>query len=128
VRERANRCCEYCLLSEDDAFFAHEPDHIIARKHDGKTELDNLCWSCFDCNRFKGSNIASIDSISEQLTPLFNPRKQFWDEHFEIQGGQIVPLTEIGRATEKVLKLNLMSRVEVRAMLSRLERYPTQKA
>ena len=36
VRERADGCCEYCLLAEEDAFFPHEPDHIIAKKHGAK--------------------------------------------------------------------------------------------
>lgn len=127
VRQRAQECCEYCLLNERDAFFPHEPDHIIAKKHGGLTTLANLCLACFNCNRFKGSNIASIDSISGNLTPLFNPREQLWNEHFEVSGGLIAPLTPIGRATEQVLQLNLISRIEVRAALSRLNKYPDKK-
>jgi hypothetical protein len=61
VRERARECCEYCLLTESQAFFPHEPDHLIARKHGGKTVAENLALACFDCNRFKGADIASID-------------------------------------------------------------------
>lgn len=74
VRERARERCEYCLLAEVQAFFPHEPDHIISQKHGGKTVLENLALSCFDCNRFKGSDIASVDPSSKTLTPLFNPR------------------------------------------------------
>jgi len=37
VSLRAGSRCEYCLLSEDDAYFSHEPDHIIAEKHGGRT-------------------------------------------------------------------------------------------
>ena len=55
VRERAGGRCEYCLLAEDDAFFPHEPDHILAVKHGGTGTLDNPAWACFDCNQFKGS-------------------------------------------------------------------------
>ena len=51
VRERANGCCEYCLLAEEDAYFPHEADHIISVKHRGLSVLENLAWSCFDCNR-----------------------------------------------------------------------------
>jgi 5-methylcytosine-specific restriction endonuclease McrA len=58
VRERADGCCEYCLLPEDQAFFPHEPDHIIAAKHGGETNAEDLALACFDCNRFKGSDIA----------------------------------------------------------------------
>ena len=87
VRERTNRFCEYCLLPEEQAFFPPEPDHIIATKHGGKTNAENLALACFDCNRFKGSDVASIDPLRGELTPLFNPRTQKWDEHFTIEGG-----------------------------------------
>ena len=124
VRERANGCCEYCLLPEEQAFFPHEPDHIVATKHGGQSSGDNLALACFDCNRFKGSDIASIDPPSGELTPLFNPRTQEWSEHFVIEGGRIGPRTAIGRVTELVLKLNLPSRVEVRGILANIGRYP----
>jgi len=54
VRERAKERCEYCLLAELQAFFPHEPDHLIALKHGGETTSANLALACFDCNRFKG--------------------------------------------------------------------------
>ena len=85
VQERAAGCCEYCLLSEVDAYFSHEPDHIIADKHGGETTLENLAWSCFDCNRFKGSDIASKDPMTGTLVSLFNPRIDRWHEHFEVE-------------------------------------------
>ena len=74
VQQRAAGRCEYCLLSEEDAFFSHEPDHIIAKKHGGTTSYANLAWACFDCNRFKGSDIASKDLLTGQLVSLFDPR------------------------------------------------------
>ncbi|MFM9062903.1 MAG: HNH endonuclease [Pirellula sp.] len=64
VRERASMRCEYCLIHEKDAFFPHEPDHIIAVKHRGLTDIRNLAWTCFLCNRAKGSDIASVDDSS----------------------------------------------------------------
>ena len=126
VRERAHGCCEYCLLAEDDAYFPHESDHIISLKHRGLSVRENLAWSCFDCNRFKGSDIASLDPISGDLVPLFNPRKDSWHEHFQFEGGEILPLTPIGRATAALLKFNLPQRVEVRATLAQASRYPRQ--
>lgn len=114
VRERASERCEYCLLAELQAFFPHEPDHIIAQKHGGQTVLQNLAMACFDCNRFKGSDIASVDPVSGVLTPIFNPRTDRWTDHFRFDSGRIVPLTSIGRATERLLRLNLPHRVEIR--------------
>lgn len=124
VRERANGCCEYCLLAEDDAYFPHEADHIISVKHRGLSVLENLAWSCFDCNRFKGSDIASLDTISGDLVPLFNPREDSWHAHFQFDAGAILSLTAMGRATEALLKFNLPQRVEVRATLAQAKRYP----
>lgn len=67
VRRRAGNRCEYCFPSEEDAFFAHEVDHVIAEKHGGVTTPDNWALACFDCNRFKGSDIASLDPGSGSL-------------------------------------------------------------
>ena len=126
VRSRAGLRCEYCLLGEADAFFPHEPDHIIAIKHGGETTKENLALSCFDCNRFKGSDVSSIDPVTGQLVPLFNPRSQTWSDHFKVDGGRIIALTDIGRVTERLLKLNLAERVEVRETLATSGRYPFQ--
>ena len=124
VRERAGERCEYCLLAESQAFFPHEPDHLIARKHDGETVSANLALACFDCNRFKGPNIASLDPVTGELVPLFNPRTQKWTEHFQLSGGRIVPLTPVGRVTESMLRLNVPVRVEARERWNALGLYP----
>jgi len=123
VRVRARDRCEYCLLTESQAFFPHEPDHLIALKHGGETISANLALACFDCNRFKGSDIASIDPLTNELVALFNPRTQIWTEHFHLRMGRIVPLTSVGRATEKILQLNLPARVEVREKLAGIGQY-----
>jgi hypothetical protein len=124
VRERAGERCEYCLLRESQAFFPHEPDHLIALQHGGETASDNLALACFDCNRFKGPNIASLDPITGELVRLFNPRSQRWSEHFHLNGGTILSLTAVGRATERMLRLNLASRVEARERWAALGLYP----
>jgi hypothetical protein len=124
VRERAGERCEYCLLAESQAFFPHEPDHLIALKHGGETVLANLALACFDCNRFKGSNIASLDTVSGGLVALFNPRTQKWSEHFQLDGARIVPLTSVGRVTERLLRLNIQHRIERRETWAALGLYP----
>ena len=117
-RNRAKNRCEYCLLPQTVAFFLHEPDHVRARKHGGEAIAENLALSCFDCNRFKGSDLASIDPRTGEIAALFNPRNQAWTDHFRTEGGTIVPLTAAGRVTERLLKLNLPERVEVRQLLA----------
>jgi hypothetical protein len=130
VIERAGNCCEYCLISQEDQFFAFEIDHIISEKHAGPTISDNLCLSCPDCNAFKGSDIASIDwADAEQVTLLLNPRKGAWSEHFKLDGttGRIEPLTSEGRVTVFLLRINDLERITDRTLLIREDRYPCEK-
>jgi hypothetical protein len=121
---RAHRRCEYCLLHEEDARLPHEPDHIIARKHRGLAISDNLAWACFVCNRFKGSDIASIDVETGRLVRLLDPRQNVWSEHFRLEGARIIPLTAEGHVTEHVLQLNLGKRIRIRRALLVAGRYP----
>lgn len=114
VRQRASARCEYCLLPEELAFQEHEPDHVIAIQHDGKTDASNLALACFLCNRYKGPNIGSFDPNTGKLTSFFNPRKHLWSEHFEWDGPIIRPLTPEGRVTAKIFRFNDPDRVEER--------------
>jgi hypothetical protein len=86
VVERAQGRCEYCRAPEQAGFTAHQIDHIVAQKHGGLTESDNLALSCVPCNKYKGSDIASVDSETGQLTFLYHPRRDIWSDHFRLQG------------------------------------------
>lgn len=111
VIERAGACCEYCLLSQDDVPFSLHIEHIISVKHRGLSELDNLCLSCPACNGYKGTDIASLDPITGDLTALFHPRRHVWTEHFRLSGGVIEPLTPEGRIPVLILQVNAKERV-----------------
>ena len=125
VVERANEQCEYCLLHQTDAaLFDHEVDHVIAEKHGGPTTHDNLALACFECNRYKGSDVASFDPITGKITLLFNPREQHWSDHFQLNQATIVPLTPEGRVTAYLLRLNSEARLLRRSKLIALKRYP----
>jgi 5-methylcytosine-specific restriction endonuclease McrA len=125
VMRRANYRCEYCRLHQDDEpVYPHEIDHIIAEKHAGSTQADNLAYACFYCNRYKGSDLASIDPLSGAIVPLFNPRTQIWAEHFALDGPVIIPLTAIGRTTVQLLKLNRPRIIQRRNYLIQLKRFP----
>lgn len=123
VRERAQGRCEYCGISDSETLLPHEPDHVIATQHGGETSLTNLAYACFQCNRFKGPNIASLDPATGALTPLFNPRVDRWNHHFRLSGASIEPLTPIGRATASLLRLNDAERVTIRGNLLNRGRY-----
>jgi hypothetical protein len=75
-------------------------------------------------NRFKGSDIASLDPTNGSLVRLFNPRTDRWEDHFQMEGGRICALTATARAMERLLKLNLPARVEIRETLKRAGRRP----
>jgi len=70
VYERAKGRCEYCLIRDDDVYSPHEVDHIYAEKHGGATTEANLCLSCFDCNRHKGSDLTSLDPDTGEIARL----------------------------------------------------------
>jgi hypothetical protein len=124
IHDRAEGRCEYCLIHEDDMLFPHEPDHIIAEKHQGQAIATNLAWSCYHCNRNKGTDIASIDPQTGKGELLFNPRTQQWKRHFRLNGPLIEPLTASGRATAALLQFNDADRVERRLGLMAIGHYP----
>lgn len=124
VRKRANSCCEYCLFPEEYDAFIFEIDHIISLKHGGDSSSENLALSCFYCNNYKGSDIATIIAEKDLLVPFFNPRKGIWKEHFYLVGAEIIPLTDIGKGILRILKMNTKERLEERQGLIELELYP----
>jgi len=124
VTQRASESCEYCLIHQDVSIYSHEVDHIIALKHEGKTRADNLALSCLSCNRYKGSDLATIDPVNDEIVPLFNPRRQVWEDHFVLNDARIEGITQIGRATARLLKLNALNRIVERQVLIDQGRYP----
>lgn len=116
VQERAGGACEYCLFPAVLAFVAHEVDHVIALKHGGATALDNLALSCVLCNKYKGTDLASLDPETRELVALYNPRRNAWREHFELTAAVIAPVSPAGRATARLLRLNQPDRLAERLL------------
>ncbi|CUS06046.1 Restriction endonuclease [Candidatus Promineifilum breve] len=125
VSARANNQCEYCLLSERDSTVNHTIDHIRALKHGGTSDADNLALACVVCNRNKGSDIATIDPENKILVRLFDPRRDIWQDHFMLDGANIVGLTPSGRGTVSILQFNEPTRVQDRAFLQAKGHFPT---
>ncbi|TVQ06797.1 MAG: HNH endonuclease [Leptolyngbya sp. DLM2.Bin27] len=124
VTDRAGDRCEYCRFPQSVTLIAFEMEHIIAEKHGGTTALENLALACPYCNRAKGTDLGSIDSETNQLTPFFNPRTQNWREHFNLDGATIVPQTAEGRVTVFILQFNHPDRLQEREGLIAIGRYP----
>jgi hypothetical protein len=55
---------------------------------------------------------------------LFNPRRQVWEDHFVLNDARIEGITQIGRATARLLKLNASNRILERQVLIDQGRYP----
>jgi 5-methylcytosine-specific restriction endonuclease McrA len=124
VSQRASGACEYCLINQTFSIYSHEIDHVIAIKHGGETNENNLVIACLPCNRHKGSDLTSIDPQTGTITPLFNPRTQIWLDHFQLEGGFIFGLTAIGRTTIFLLQMNEASRLQLRNSLATQGLYP----
>ncbi|GIK55090.1 MAG: hypothetical protein BroJett015_07530 [Chloroflexota bacterium] len=112
------------MLHQEHGAKKHELDHIVPRKHGGSDDTDNLAWTCFQCNRYKGSEVAAYDPETGQLIALFNPRTQQWHEHFLVESGAIMPLTAVARVTIFVLQINRPGRIMVRQLLAQTGIYP----
>jgi 5-methylcytosine-specific restriction endonuclease McrA len=124
VTENAQYRCEYCCIHQSDLEYTFHVDHIISLKHGGGTDFENLALSCSVCNQNKGTDLGTYLSGGEQLVRLFHPRRDKWEKHFEQDNGEIIPLTDIGAATIKVLDLNNPDRIILRRLLVQAGRYP----
>ena len=120
VRRRASYHCGYCRVPQAAFRRPFHLEHVVAKQHGGTTELDNLALACWHCNLKKGPNLTGIDPETAQITHLFHPRKDRWEDHFGVAVGTLLPLgieirglTATGRATIGVLGMN----EEMRQML-----------
>jgi 5-methylcytosine-specific restriction endonuclease McrA len=120
VRNRAQGRCEYCRLLQAGHEERFSVDHVVARKHRGSDDPDNLAFSCLRCNTYKGTDLSAIDPETEAVVPIFNPRRDSWNEHFLMKDDRVVGITAIGRATAALLQMNAAQRVRLREAL-RLE-------
>lgn len=108
VRQRAKNRCEYCLSLQDYIMGRLQIDHIYPLAKGGLDIEDNLCLACELCNSKKWTQTEQLDPKTKKIVPLYNPRKQNWNEHFSWseEGTEIIGLTACGRATAIFLDLN----------------------
>ncbi|MBZ0300583.1 MAG: HNH endonuclease [Anaerolineae bacterium] len=128
ILARAGVCCEYCRVAQDERLSKFQIDHIIPIKHGGSDDTDNLCLACLKCNGFKGPNVAALDPATGEATKLYNPRRQRWDDHFQINtDATLIGISPEGRATIIVLRINEASRTKQRQMAMQLGEYPCKR-
>jgi hypothetical protein len=128
VVERAGNICEYCLISAVDRSSGCQVDHIISVKHGGTSTEDNLCYACVFCNLQKGTDLGSINWRNGELVRFFNPRRDFWGDHFRLDEAVIQPLTDIGEVTARILDFNNDDRIQERLFLIEVGKYPSPAA
>jgi hypothetical protein len=117
VRARADDRCEYCHLPRNAQLMPFHVEHIIAKQHGGSGDSENLAWSCDRCNAYKGPNLSSIDPATDNIVALFHPRRDVWQDYFVVRDANIQGLSPTGRATVRLLQMNVKRRVEVRREL-----------
>ncbi len=127
VAERAHGCCEYCRSQARYATQSFSTEHIEPPGAGGKTELDNLAFACQGCNGHKYNKTKAIDPVTKKLVPLFHPRRQKWNEHFQWSEDftLIMGITPTGRATIAALKLNRESLANLRGTLFLTGKHPS---
>ncbi|MCC5620122.1 HNH endonuclease [Nostoc sp. CHAB 5715] len=103
-------------------------DHIISVKHGGATTPDNLCYACIFCNLQKGTDLGSINWQTGELVRFFNPRRDFWGEHFRLDEAVIVHQTDIGEVTARILDFNGDERLVERQALIASGQHPSASA
>ena len=122
VWQRADHRCEYCRRIQDSGAAGFHIEHIYAKKHGGSDALPNLCLSCPQCNFAKGPNLSGL--LDDKIVPLFHPRRQAWDRHFQWDGAVLVGKTLCGKVTIQVLDINDPRRVRMRQLLIDEGRFP----
>ncbi|MCY7328206.1 MAG: HNH endonuclease [Saprospiraceae bacterium] len=127
VAERADFACEYCLVHQSNLVMSGQIDHILSLRHGGLTVLENLAYSCAICNNNKGYDIGSILSDGT-ISRFFNPREQYWSDHFEISNGLILPKTPVGEVTVRIFQFNSPEQVDMRLFLAEKGLYPRGNA
>lgn len=126
VAERAGGCCEYC---RSQAKYSPDPfstEHIVPRARGGTNQFDNLAFSCQGCNNRKYISTEAIDPVTGQLVPLYEPRKQRWNEQFVWNDDFtfVLGATPTGRATVEKLQLNREGVVNLRRVLRIVGQHP----
>ncbi len=130
VKERANGLCEYCQYPARYAQpVSFQIEHIFPFSQGGDSTVENLAYSCSGCNLHKSKKLEAIDPQSSETVPLFHPRRNRWEDHFEWNETAtcVVGKTAVGRATVETLQINHSDWVEPRKILFEAGLHPPQK-
>jgi len=118
VAEQARFRCGYCQTSQRIIGPLLEIEHLIPKTKGGTSDEGNLFLACPRCNGHKSNRVEAVDPESLTTVPLFNPRAESWEEHFEwTEAGAVIRgKTSKGRATIAALNMNLPDIVAARRL------------
>ena len=123
VEERAGFRCEYCRLPVRGQVATFPIDHAIPRSSGGPTALPNLALACPHCNGHKWAHTTATDPATAEVVPLFNPRADQWEDHFQwsvADRSLLEGRTTRGRATLELLQMNHPHLIDIRRLLEAL--------
>jgi hypothetical protein len=113
---------DFIIVTGQEATF--HVDHVVPVAAQGKTEAENLALACVSCSLHKAAKQVANDPDTGEDVPLFNPRRQYWSEHFRWEGVRIVGLSPTGRATVVALRMNRPGILSIREEEILLGRHP----
>ncbi len=119
VEERAKKLCEYCQSPREFSSDPFSVEHIFPISKGGTEGLENLALACQGCNGHKSTKTEAFDPISQTTAAFYNPRKDYWNEHFVWSEDftEIIGKTAKGRATILVFILNRQRVMNLRRIL-----------
>ena len=126
VESRAGRRCEYCRAPQPVTGIRYHVEHVFPESLGGTDEIDNLALACPTCNFYKSNHLLGIDEEGLAGRPLFNPRKDRWQEHFEFDSAslRLKGKTPEARGTINRLRMNQAVQIEARRLWVELQIYP----
>lgn len=105
ITTRAGKRCEYCQMHQSLQGATFHIEHVVPRGMGGLSDSSNLALACPSCNLHKADRISVTSSFNGEVIPLFNPRIDDWNNHFEWDDYTLIAKTEMGRVTIQVLDL-----------------------
>ncbi len=127
IRQRYQRSCGYCGVTEASVGGELTVDHHQPRTAGGGDDDDNLVYACVKCNQYKGDFWPDSDDVAHGrrvLHPLLDDLTAHLAENE--QTGHMQALTETGRFHIALLRLNRPQLVEHR-LIRRLHRVSSEK-
>ena len=111
VRQRAKCACEFCGVTESSVGGRLTLDHFHPQSKGGADTLTNLIYCCVRCNQYKQNYWPSAPEDPAIWNPIAEPAS---DHFFEVENGELFPLTDTGSFTIKKLRLNRLPLVTYR--------------